>query len=167
LIFLPSLASGCPSLALRRRALREGSSLSDASFGSSSMALSSTSILPSSAANLWVGRLAGGEGRLPARLRREPPLFLDTVLRRAPAIGTAVTFSPASLRTAATAAAEVAVLDMLFRRVTRWVGLSEEDRIECELLREWLWRADMLMVVVEEDDIEGRCASGLEACCIS
>ncbi len=61
----PSLLRGCPSLALRMRAFCRSASPSsaDMSFNSSSMALSCMSAFVSAPTNLWVGRLAGGDGR--------------------------------------------------------------------------------------------------------
>src|SRR5690606_18687598 len=71
----PSLTRGWPSLALLTRALRkeESASSPDMSFSSSSMALSCPLAAPCPAANLCVGRLAGGDGRLPAIADRERP----------------------------------------------------------------------------------------------
>lgn len=52
------------------------------------------------------------------------------------------------------------------RRVTRWVGLSEPVRSECELVREWDWRPGIPKE--EAAEMEGRCCiNGLEVCCIS
>ena len=119
LIFLPSRTRGCPSLARRTRDFCMPSP-SDMSLRSSSIALSCKSMLTLVATNLWVwvGRLAGGEGTLLAMLGREAPV-LDMVLRRPPIIGMAVALSPASDKTAATAAALALLPVTLFRRVTR------------------------------------------------
>lgn len=90
------------------------------SFSSSSMALSCMLTTPSSVTNLRPGRLAGGDGRLPAMADRAEPC-LDIVFRREPptAMGKGMARSPASPSAAATAATLVAELVMLFRRVTR------------------------------------------------
>lgn len=95
---------------------------------------------PAPMTNLWVGRLAGGEGRLPSRPERALPYF-DIVLRREPTVmGRGMAISPASVRAAATAATLAEGLVMLLRRVTRWFALRELDSTECELLRECDWR---------------------------
>lgn len=89
--------------------------------------------------NLWVGKLAGGEGKLPT-IGGRAVAGLDMVPRRElTAIGNGPTLSPASSRAAATAATLAAVPVMLFRRVTRWVALRAPDKAEYvwELLREW------------------------------
>lgn len=163
---LPSLTRGWPSLARRMRAfcMLFSPSSPDALFGSSSIAFSLTSILPSKW-NFCVGRLAGGEGRLPTIAARAAALF-DVVLRRElTAIG--VTLSPpTSLIAAAMAAAFAAVFVMDFRRVTRWLALRAPLRMEWELVREW----DCRVVSPEEeaDESDGRCwFNGLVVCCIS
>jgi hypothetical protein len=81
----------------------------------------------------WVGRLAGGEGRLPraadADLADAP---LDIVFRLAE-MGIPRDVSPASLAAATMAATFVAALeDTLFRRDTRWLEMSEPEVTECE-----------------------------------
>lgn len=128
------------------------------------MALSWMSVLPSKW-NLCVGRLAGGEGRLPMIAARAAALF-DAVLRRElTAMG--VTLSPpTSLIAAAMAAAFAAVFVMDLRRVTRWLALRAPPRMECELVRE----CDCRVVSPEEEAVErdGRCwVNGLVVCCIS
>ena len=161
----PSLRIGCPSLPLRRRAFSGSKSPSsaDMSFNSSSIALSCMSMLESGVTNLWVGRLAGGEGRLPVMTDRGAPL-LETVFRRVEmAIGSGMALSPASWIAAATAAVLVAVLVMLLRRVTR-LALAGPTRMEWELLRECDCRVAVKEPVVELEDREKRCVSGLDAC---
>jgi hypothetical protein len=145
-------------------------SSADRSFWSSSIALSWMWLTVPSApmTNLWAGRLAGGEGRLPRSPDRALPYF-DIVLRREPtAMGRGIAMSPASVRAAATAATLADGLVMLFRRVTRWLALRELDSTECELFRECDWREELKL---PEDglttDKDGRWASGREDCCIS
>lgn len=163
LLFLPSLSSGWPSLALRTRVLSPPSS-PDMSLSSSSMALSWVPVGMFIETNLFMGKLPGGEGRLPAIPDRDI-LFLDTVLRREPtAIGSGVGRSPASCwRAAAMAATLAPVLVMLFRRVTRWLPLSAAPMTEWEVLREWDWRV-MDRPPDKELDIDGRWVRGLEVC---
>lgn len=129
-------------------------SSADMSLESSSIALSCPSGF-GCIVNRWVGRLAGGEGRLPTIAVRAAAAGLDIVPRRAlTAMGSAVTLSPTSCRAATTAAAFAAGFVMLFRRVTRWVGLWTPDKAdrEWELLREWDGgRADDMTDVGPED----------------
>lgn len=123
--------------------------------------------VPSDVTNLCVGRLAGGEGRLPTTADRERP-FLDIVLRRAlMEMGSGIALSPDSCwRAAARAATLAPVFVMLFRRVTRWVPLRDPESREWELVRECGCRAiDRAGMGLE--DTEGRCESGREVCCIS
>ncbi len=162
LLLRPSLTRGCPSLALLTRAFWESSSPSSADMlNSSSIALSCMVMFPSVDRNLWVGRLAGGEGRLPTMADREAP-FLDMVFRRAEMVmGSGIALSPASWRAAATAAAWGAVLVMLLRRVTR-LALTAPTRTEWELLREWDWRLAIKEPAAEVGVTEKRCVSGFD-----
>ncbi len=166
----PSLARGWPSLALLTRAFwkAESASSPDMSFSSSSMALlSCTPTGPLPVANLEVGRLAGGDGRLPTIADRERP-FLDMVFRRElTAIGSGVAMSPDSWRAAATAATLAIVFVMLLRRVMRWAPLRALPRSECELFREWDCRLSVRPPGTEVDEMDGRCVSGRVVCCIS
>jgi hypothetical protein len=128
------------------------------------MALPLTSTLTS----VFLGKLGGGEGRLPTKPDRELAL-LDTVCRRddAFAMGRADDLSP-SRSAAASAFTLAAGLVTDLRRVTRWFGLREVVRREWE---EWeLARACVCLagsVVVEEPERDGRCVKGREDCCIS
>lgn len=80
--------------------------------------------------NRCVGRLAGGEGKLPMIVDRAAA-DLDMVPRRElTAMGRGPTISPASSRAAATAATLVVLFVMLFRRVTRWVAFRAPDKAE-------------------------------------
>lgn len=133
--FLPSFMRCWPSLALLMRdCLKpEGSSSSISSFWSSSMALSPRSDFPLEAIRiLWLGRLAGGDGGLP-RAADLADALLDIVFRRL-AMGTPKEASPPASLTAATIAATLLMLfdETLFRRVTRWFGMSEPDETELE-----------------------------------
>jgi len=136
-------------------------SSAERSFWSSSIALSSmlwltVPLTPMANLWLWVGRLAGGEGRLPRRPDRALP-YLDMVLRRDPTvIGSGIAMSPASVRAAATAATLAEGLVMLFRRVTRWFALRELDSTECELLRECDCREELKLPEDGLTDKEGR-----------
>jgi hypothetical protein len=99
------------------------------------MALSPRSDFPLDIRILWLGRLAGGEGRLP-RAVALAEAFFDMVFRRA-VIGIPVVVSPASLTAATIAATLLAALeDTLFRRVTRWLGIRDPDDTEWEWFRE-------------------------------
>lgn len=134
----PSLTRGWPSLALLTRAFWKADSASspDMSFSSSSIALSCPLAAPFPVTNLCVGRLAGGEGRLPTIADRERPFF-DTVFRRElTAIGRGMATSPDSWSAAATAATFAPVFVMLLRRVMRWAPLRALPSSECELFRE-------------------------------
>jgi hypothetical protein len=106
-----------------------------------------------SGTSLFVGRLGGGEGRLPTR-EVLASAALEMVFRRPPfKIGIALMFSP--LATAAVRAATLGpgfVTDL--RRVTRWFALSEEERREWELFRAWDWRPGM--AAAEGLETEGR-----------
>lgn len=99
LLFLPSLVRGWPSLARRIRAVWRPPSASsaDISLESSSIALSCPSGF-GCIAKRFVGRLAGGEGRLPTMAARAAAdLDIDIVLRRAlTAMGREATLSPPS-----------------------------------------------------------------------
>ena len=111
--------------------------------------------------------LAGGDGKLPARPDRER-LFLEAVFRRElTAIGNGIGLSPASWRAAATAATLVPVLVMLFRRVTRWEPLREAPMTEWEPVRECDCRLTESPPDMELEDMDGRCVSGRDVCCIS
>jgi hypothetical protein len=98
--------------------------------------------------NRWEGKLAGGDGRLPAMAARAAAALLeDAVLRRPPtAIGTAgvdlSVAAAASLMAATTAATLVDVFVIDFRRVTRWFALRDDapTAIEWELVRRWVCR---------------------------
>jgi hypothetical protein len=108
------------------------SSSISSSFCSSSIALSPLSNFPVDVILiLWLGKLAGGEGRLPSA----PDLadaFFDIVFRRL-VIGIPTDVSPASLTAATIAATLLAVFeDTLFRRVTLWLGIRDPDETECE-----------------------------------
>ncbi|KAF4511365.1 hypothetical protein G6O67_003171 [Ophiocordyceps sinensis] len=118
------------------------------------MALSLTSGIA-----LWMGRLAGGEGRLPTWV-------LDEAFRRTvPKMGMAVDCSPPA--TAAVRAARLGpglVTDL--RLVTRWVVLRGPARREWEFVRAW----DCRPGTPEEEELErgGRwCINGREDGCIS
>lgn len=116
-----------------------------------------------------MGRLAGGEGRLPESVDLGIP-FLDVVLRRALIVtGRGMALSPASLRPAATATAATLapVMVMLLRRVTRWVGLSDPEETEWELFRECDSRLTNVPPVIELEDIDGRWDNGRGAACVS
>ena len=166
LLFRPSLIRGWPSLALRTRAFWSASS-PDMSLSSSSMALPCILTVPPAVTNLWEGKLAGGDGRLPARPDRER-LFLDKVFRRLlTAMGSGVGLSPASWRAAATAATLALVLVILLRRVTRWLPLRAAPMTECELVRECDCRLTDRPPDAELDDMDGRCVSGRDVWCIS
>lgn len=123
--------------------------------------------VPSVVTNLCVGRLAGGDGRLPRTADRERP-FLDIVLRRAlMEMGSGIALSPDSCWRAAVRAATLApVFVMLFRRVTRWLLLKDPESKEWELVRECGCRA-IVRAGVGLEDTEGRCERGREVCCIS
>ena len=166
---LPSLPRGWPSLALLTRAFwkAESASSPDMSFSSSSMALSCTPAGPFPVTNLRVGRLAGGDGRLPTIADRERPA-LEMVLRRElTAIGRGMAMSPDSWSAAATAATLAPVFVMLLRRVMRWAPLRALPRSECELFRECDCRLSVRPPGTDVDEIDGRCVSGREVCCIS
>lgn len=77
-----------------------------------------------------MGKLAGGEGKLPTIAERAAADFDMVPRRELTAMGKGPTLSPASSRAAATAATLAAVLVILLRRVTRWVGLRAPDRAE-------------------------------------
>jgi hypothetical protein len=115
--FLPSFMRCWPSLArLMRDFLKSVSSSSSisSSFWSSSIALSPRSDLPLDV-NLirWLGKLAGGEGKLPTA-----DLAFDIVFLRLE-IGIPNEFSPDSLTAATMAATLLAAFDeTLLRRVT-------------------------------------------------
>jgi hypothetical protein len=80
--------------------------------------------------DLLLGKLAGGEGRLPRRIDLADALF-DIDLRW-PDIGIPGVLSPASLTAATIAATLLAFEDTLFRRVTLWLGMREPDETEWE-----------------------------------
>lgn len=167
-LLLPSLTRGWPSLA--RRNLPSCRAVSPSVEAPSSMALSCPSGFPS-VLSVPTSAAGGCDGRLAARTAREMPDF-DTVFRRPllMVIGRAVALSAPSATTspmtAATAATLAAVFVMLFRRVTRWVALSELPRIEWELFLECDCRPGS-PATFELEDIEGRCVNGLDVCCIS
>lgn len=156
----PSFTSGWPSLALLTRAFSKAASASspDISITSSSIALSLSCRLLVPApppTNRRLGRLAGGDGKLPAITDRDKP-FLDRVFRRA-AIGSGVVISPDSVSAAASAATFAPVFVMLFRRVTRWAPFRALPMTECEWLREWDCRLRERPPGTDvEEDTEGR-----------
>lgn len=77
-------------------------------------------------------------GRLPTGIDLAADAF-DIVWRRAWVVaGTLLDGSVDSLSMATKAARFAPLLLIDFRRVTRWVGLSEPAAIECELVREWV-----------------------------
>lgn len=80
---------------------------------------------------LWLGKLAGGEGRPPGAPDLADAVF-DIVSRRLD-IGIPSEVSPASLTAAAIAATLLAVFeDTLFRRVTLWLGIRDPTDTEWE-----------------------------------
>ncbi len=128
------------------------SSSSISSFWSSSIALSPRSDLPLVVNRiLWLGKLAGGEGRLP-RAAVLADVLLDIVFRRAE-IGIPIEVSPASLTAATIAATLLAVFEeTLLRRVTLWLGIREPDETEWEWFRPWDLGREPTFV-----DMERRC----------
>ena len=165
LAFLPSFIKCWPSLARRIRDCLNpvSSSSSMSSISASSIALSLRSDLPLEVNRiLWLGKLAGGEGRLP-RAEALADAFFDIVLRRWE-IGIPKLLSPDSL-TAATMAATLLALfdDTLLRRLTLWLVIRDPEDTEWEWFREWDLGREPEFV-----DMERRCwLRGLEECWIS
>jgi hypothetical protein len=83
------------------------------------------------------------------------------------AMGSGMAMSPDSWRAAATAATLAPVFVMLLRRVMRWAPLRALPRSECELFREWDCRLSVRPPGTDVDEMDGRCESGREVCCIS
>lgn len=161
LLFLPSLVRGWPSLA---RLIRLLESLSDSSPDVSW--LSSMALLPFSCLiSALLGKLGGGDGRLPTKPDRtlDP---LETVCLREDCVVMGRTDDRSLSRsTAARALTLAAGLVTDLRRVTRWLGLRElvsSEWEEWELARVWVLP---VRVVVEDPERDGRCVNGLEDCC--